>query len=502
MTATRRASSFSCVLAAICLVLAACGPDDPSNNESNGADVGVDGGSPDAGPDADPDGGSGGGEVVTCENEIEPAPDDQSCSVESGASNLLMLEGDVLAGDTVYENGQVFIDRSAENAEIVCTGCDCAEEADAESATTLSCPETVISPGLVNAHEHLGWGAAPPKPHGEERYDHRHDWREGLRGHDEISSGAGDYSSESILFGELRHMLSGATTIAGSTRGGAADGFLRNMDNPSSSGGLEVDVEYETFPLGDVSGTLRDSGCDYPDIDGESALQNDIYLPHIGEGIDPEAQNEYACLSSSDEGGVDLIEDHTSVIHGVGMTAADIADFAANGAELVWSPRTNIDLYGNTADVITYDNYGVDIALGTDWLISGSMNLSRELACVDHLNQNHYNNHFSDYEIFKMATENGAISMGVGDQLGRIEEGYIADITLFDASERSDYRAVIGAELEDVELVMRGGDPLVGESPLVDALLDESDADQCETIDLCETERTICAERDTGLSYE
>ena len=52
------------------------------------------------------------------------------------------------------------------------------------------------------------------------------------------------------------------------------------------------------------------------------------------------------------------------------------------GISLIWSPRSNVALYGDTAPVTLYDRMGVNIGLGTDWLISGSMNMLRELACA------------------------------------------------------------------------------------------------------------------------
>ncbi|QDG49713.1 amidohydrolase family protein [Persicimonas caeni] len=496
------------LLVALLLIGAGCS-DDPANNNNGDMDAGdvlVDGDDMDAGdgghdggdadPDADSDGGTQTDNLVVCENTLDAPPADAACGTTSGTNSFVMLQGEVLAGDTIYENGQVLIDRSSGNATIACVGCDCGDEPDAADATVVSCPSSVISPGLINAHEHLGWGAGEPKPHGDERYDHRHDWREGLRGHDEIRSGGSDYSDQAVLFGELRHLMGGATSIAGS---GGADGFLRNMDRNSE--GLNTSVDYETFPLGDTSGTLIAEGCGYRDIPGDSVLANGIYLPHISEGIDDEAQNEYTCLSATTGGGNDVVEDNTSVIHGIGLTAADIADFGASGAELVWSARTNIDLYGNTADVVTYDKYGVTIALGTDWVLSGSMNMLRELACVDYLNQNHYNSYFTDKHLWQMATANGAQALGVGDQVGTLAEGYVADIAIFDASDRSAYRAVLGAGVQDVQLVMRGGDAIVGQPNLIQALVDSANIGDCESVDVCGDDRLVCAQNDTGYSW-
>ena len=45
---------------------------------------------------------------------------------------------------------------------------------------------------------------------------------------------------------------------------------------------------------------------------------------------------------------------------------------------VVWSPRSNIALYGHTANVTLLDRLGVNIALSSDWLPSGSMNMLRD----------------------------------------------------------------------------------------------------------------------------
>ena len=52
---------------------------------------------------------------------------------------------------------------------------------------------------------------------------------------------------------------------------------------------------------------------------------------------------------------------------------------AQNGTALIWSPRSNITLYGDTARVTEARAPRRAIALGTDWMPSGSMNLLREL---------------------------------------------------------------------------------------------------------------------------
>jgi large repetitive protein len=414
---------------------------------------------------------------------------------EQGPARNLLIQGTILTADDALENGAALVDLSQDNGTFLCVGCDCEAMADASTAR-LICPDAVVSPGLINPHDHLGWATANPvaPPQGE-RYEHRHDWRKGKRGHTQLSAGGSDNSASAVLVGELRMLMSGATSIAGSSN---TEGLLRNLDDAQDNGGLGSNyADYRTFPLGDNRGGLHADGCNEYDIDDESRLNSHIYLPHVSEGIDPEAQNEFACLSGSVTGSSDLLAANTSIIHGIGLTPGDILSVAGEGAKLVWSPRSNVQLYGHTASVVSYKNAGVTISIGTDWIPSGSMNMLRELHCADLLNANNLGSAFSDRELWQMATKNGAIALGVSDQLGYIEEGYIADLVIYQAGGRDPYRAVLEATPERVSLVMRGGVSLYGDESIINGLGSQG----CETDDVCGVNKSICSQADAGVAY-
>ncbi len=122
-----------------------------------------------------------------------------------------------------------------------------------------------------------------------ERFEHRHDWRRGLNGHTRIPYSSGASHAE-IAWGELRHLMGGATSLNGS---GSVSGFLRNLDRSSLEEGLaQRAVHYQTFPLDDSSGTTQTSDCDYgsgPDTEASIAYDHS-YMPHVAEGIDQRAR--------------------------------------------------------------------------------------------------------------------------------------------------------------------------------------------------------------------
>lgn len=408
-----------------------------------------------------------------------------ACEVVPGDGRKL-IAGTVLVPGTIYRGGQVLVD---EQGSIACVGCDCASMA--PGATAITCASGVISPGLINTHDHITYAHNAPPQAETERFEHRHDWRLGLHCHSELGSSGGATDDE-IRFGELRFLMGGATSTAGA---GSATGLLRNLDKADQEGLNQPAVTLSTFPLGDTGGTQASAGCNHFQIG--SAGSTDAFLAHVSEGIDAYARNEFACLSSKANGGKDLLLPKSGFIHAIGVTPRDYAEMAAEGASLIWSPRSNIALYGDTASVAAASRLGVRIALGTDWISSGSMNLLRELRCADSLDTTYFGGAFTDEELWLMVTANAAKATATDDVLGTLAAGKTADISIFNGDVKKDHRAIIEAEAKDVLLVLRGGKPLYGDAPVI-AAIPESGA--CDPMTVCESEKSICLSGDIGKS--
>lgn len=426
-------------------------------------------------------------ETVTCET--LPEPSSGTCTVTAGDTRKL-IKGTVLLPGKILVGGQVLVDASG---KITCSGCDC--DAQASGATEVSCGSAVVSPGLINTHDHITFTQNDPYTDTGERYEHRHDWRKGKRGHTKISA-SGGASNDQVAWGELRFLMGGATSIVGS---GGASGFLRNLDTTQQEGLNQEAVEFETFPLDDSDGTQRTSGCDYGDDPVTEADIDDLdsFLPHVSEGIDDVSRNEFLCVSSTANGGHDLVAPQSAFIHSVGILASDLALMQFDGTAVIWSPRSNVTLYGDTAPVTTASWLGVPIALGTDWMPTGSMNLLRELRCADSLNQSYYNGFFSDEQLWLMVTQNAALLTATDDVVGTLTTGKVADISIFAARGRTPHRAVLAADPEDVVLVMRGGKSVYGDKNIIDTLNTTS----CDVVDVCGTSKKVCAQGEVGKSY-
>ncbi|MFC1749839.1 amidohydrolase family protein [Pseudomonadota bacterium] len=436
----------------------------------------------------------------------------------SGSLGEMYVYGDILASDGIYKNGAVHVDNSG---KIKAVGCLTAPE----NVSVLSCPNQVISPGLINPHDHLSYNqnapggqnneAPLPNPHyalcndpkkayGSAkcegyRYDRRNEWRKGLNDKPAITAPWGG-TGESKAWNELRHVMAGTTTVAGS--GGQA-GLVRNPDVAELMEGLvtpnNIYVNYKTFPLGDTSDVEgHDYGdCHYPKVVNESVLDNLIFLPHVAEGINDYARNELHCLSGEGDGSVNVESKNSAFIHAVAANPPDAQKLKQSDTTVVWSPRSNLSLYGNTAQVTLYDRLGVRIALSSDWVPSGSINMIRELNCANDVNEHYLDNYFSKRYLWKMSTENAARALGIQKQVGSIEPGKWADIVIYNALGKgytSYFDPMIKGSVADTSLVLRGGKPLYGQTDIVTAL-----DTNCTSLpnNVCGTEKAVCLEETT-----
>ena len=95
---------------------------------------------------------------------------------------------------------------------------------------------------------------------------------------------------------------------------GGGDGLLRNLDSTKTEG-LSGKATAPTFPLGDSSGTLKTETCDYPSLPvPEQVVGALAWVPHVAEGNNDPANNEYLCLSGQRPDGVDVTVSNATFI--------------------------------------------------------------------------------------------------------------------------------------------------------------------------------------------
>ena len=415
-----------------------------------------------------------------------PTPATGICDYTANAAPLL-IQGTILSPSGVLTNGDLLIES---DGRISCSACDCSPETSYVNASKLVCPDIVISAGLINSLEHTKWAGNTPEPQSLTRYDHRHQWRRGLDGLPEINAAP---SPSSVIVAELRAITNGVTSIISS------DGILklaRNLTRSEQLDGINaMPVDRSTFPLGDSSGFRLFSGCGYPNFDSQQAGRP--FHMNVAEGIDHYAINEFACLSDDGTlGGVNLLP-NASLEHAIPLISDDVSKIVFNNASIIWTPRSDISLYGTTTPVTFLKASNINVALGTYWAPTGSIDLLSELACARDFNNDYLASRLTDKELFEMVTVNGAKSANMQTEIGQLLVGALADVTLFRGT-GNDYSRVINAQASDIALVLKAGVPMYGDAGLMEEM--GAGGTDCDTVTVCGQSRRICVMRETGAS--
>jgi cytosine/adenosine deaminase-related metal-dependent hydrolase len=212
--------------------------------------------------------------------------------------------------------------------------------------------------------------------------------------------------------------------------------------------------------------------------------QLDLIAVHLAEGQrdDPETQREFIRLQD-----LDLLSDKTAVIHGVALGKDDFALMHKVGASLIWSPRSNFELYGETADVPTALRQNVVVALAPDWSPTGSTNMLGELAYAWTVSQRDFGGRPNPQQLFEMATSIPAHIARLDKKIGSLAPGHVADLFLLHAQGKNVYEALVNATPGDVTLTMVGGTAIYGVPDYLKAL----GASDTEAVNACGQNRAV-----------
>ena len=155
------------------------------------------------------------------------------------------------------------------------------------------------------------------------------------------------------------------------------------------NGGLGK-IVYNIFPLTMSEGELASANAVL------AAKPRGALLIHIAEGApkNASAAEEFYILE-----GRGLLKPGVSLIHGVALTPANFAVMAKAGVGMIWSPRSNIELYGDTGNVAAAKAAKVTMAISPDWSPTGSVGMLGELNFASLWNQTQPNSIFSDSEL-------------------------------------------------------------------------------------------------------
>jgi 5-methylthioadenosine/S-adenosylhomocysteine deaminase len=320
-----------------------------------------------------------------------------------------------------------------------------------------------IYPGLIELHNHLPYDVLSlwqvPKQFGNRDQwsgPSTPDYHRLISGPMAVLGSDADVVPAVVRYVEVRCLLGGTTTSQGvalASRPGIVTHFRGLVRNVESTG--DPRLPPAATHIADVEAT--DAEHFLARISGKQKL-----ILHLSEGVDASAHRHFEALHLPS--GDWAITDNLIGIHCVALTPADFETFAAHGGSMVWSPLSNLLLYGKTADVVAARAAGVPIALGSDWAPSGSKNLLGELK-VARLAAD-----LPGSDLVAMATRTPAQMLGWGAHVGSLEAGKRADLIVVNSADGDPYDTLIDATEAALSLVVINGVPRVGTRSLMTRL--------------------------------
>ena len=188
------------------------------------------------------------------------------------------------------------------------------------------------------------------------------------------------------------------------------------------------------------------------------------FIIHLGEGIDDVTAGEFASLEAQG-----LLRKNTVLIHGIAITKHELGRMAAAQASVCWCPGSNYFLIGQTLKVEEALNAGVNVVLGTDSTMSGTVNMTAEFNIA---RQKHPQ--ISAQTLYRMVTENAVKAMMLPKHYAALQEKNCRDLLLVDQVEKDPFENLMNLDAELINLFVVNGKVLLGDVSWLEELnLDE-----------------------------
>lgn len=323
-----------------------------------------------------------------------------------------------------------------------------------------------LYPGLIELHNHLSYNILPlwsPVP---KRFEHRGLWPNHkdyrplvsgpmtVLGSYKDAQGRFPFVPALIRYVEAKCLLGGVTTTQG-VKLASNSGIQRFYR------GIVRNVEQTDEP------DLPEAQARIPDIDARDARsflarlnkEDSCFLLHLSEGLSlrPDAVARKHFLALEVAPGQWALNKVFAGIHAAGLLPEDFGVLAAHGSSIVWSPLSNLLLYGGTARIDAARRAGVTIALGSDWSPTGSKNLLGEMKVAWLHSQQALSGLLSARDIVAMATRDAARVLRWHKAVGTLAPGMRADLLVLDGAPADPYLGLLKAKETDLRLVMING---------------------------------------------
>jgi len=383
--------------------------------------------------------------------------------IDEDSGPTFILRGRVVtmnSANTVIENGRVVISRG-KIASLLDAGQPIPTQFN--SAPEIETGGTIY-PGLIDLHNHFVYNVLPlwavPR-----QYKNREQWpREKVYGSNislpvRALAGYSRTARAIVRYVEAKALIGGTTTGQGiktRVQGGIRlfQGAMRNVEETNDNRLPEA-------------GTLVPNLQNNPEAIASfrrALATRKAYFYHLCEGVDSGTRRYFTQLVENE-----LISGPLVGIHALALSPEDYGALADEGAKVVWSPFSNLLLYGKTLNLAALKESRVRFGIGCDWSPTGSKNLLQELKVARYVVESQEAG-FDSRDLVRAVTADAAAIAGWQQYLGVLKVGAMADILVIDGAGGDPYDLLIDATESDVKLVTVHGVARYGDRDLMQIL--------------------------------
>jgi 5-methylthioadenosine/S-adenosylhomocysteine deaminase len=327
------------------------------------------------------------------------------------------------------------------------------------SAPVIDVGNAFVVPGLIDLHNHLGYNALPlwVEPTQKKPFLHHNDWPTKPSYKSDISWPAwilAKADPEAMLaYVQARALVGGTTAIQGwPAFNRPPQMVLRDIDD-EKVGSTNRNLVY-TSVITETPEQLAHTG--------QLMSRGAGFIYHCAEG----QPGSVVAREFTDVASAGCLEKKLVAIHCNAVADADWQRWQTSDAgAVVWSPFSNLWLYGKTTNIPAARARGVSICLGSDWGPSGTKHVLGEVK-VAKLVSAKLGFGLSDQDLVAMLTSNpgDVLTRCWSRQIGRLMQGSFGDVTVFKPHGHGDiWSQIVNATEREVMLVVVGGKARYGD---------------------------------------
>ena len=300
-----------------------------------------------------------------------------------------------------------------------------------------------IFPGLINSHDHL-LGSYFPRVGSRKPYLNWLMWDNDLKSSPVYIERQQIDARYIYILGAYKNLISGFTSVQDHiphfVRKKFASSFpIRLIDKYA----LAHCVCSFALPWGD--GIVEEHQ--------KAQKENTPFITHCSEGFDEETRHSVRTLKQ-----LNALTQHSVLIHGIAFSDKDILDIKEANANVVWCPFSNLYMFEKTAPIKKLLETGINVSLGTDSPMSGSINIFEEIQVAKSFYRNAYNEELDNQLLYRMLIENPIKSFFLKNT-GYLEKNNLADILIIKGEVNSPYDALANMNYNKIALVIVDGIP-------------------------------------------